>query len=255
MLSLPSHFRCKDSSDKKTLLRSHTKRRAQQTIENVEFRNYVFIINEYYSLDNVSTDTLEKINDHLINFKSKVPQRLNSCYRKYDNMNAKYSEWLGKPVLNEEIETIVRCHISDGKSTSTKSARNSKGRPKVRYEDLSDRGKRRRISGMKQELLDASISALREEGECLKANIIHDTSLSSPRTLSKLKNVCDAGCVEIKQYSAEQALAMIVDCNLSVDVYNTLRFSAIEQGADLYPSYYKVLQKIKKTYPKKHNSY
>ena len=95
------------------------------------------------------------------------------------------------------------------------------------------------------ELLGASVLSLRRDGECEKAHVIQVASCSSPKTLHSLKDVCEKERSNIKQYSVEQALAMIVDCKLS-DVYNVLPFGAIEQGIDLYPSYYKILQEKKK---------
>ena len=197
---------------------------------------------------------MDEIIANLVDFKYKMIKRLDASQRSYLRMCDKYSEWLTKPLLNTELENKIRNNPNLVKSVQNIKAQ--KGRPKAQYDDLSERGKRHRTQDMRQsftttELLAASTSSLRSESECGRAKVINSVSSASPGTVNTLKMVCDKKISnEIRQYSTEQALAIIVDCKLSVDVYKTLRLGAIDQGIDLYPSYHKVLEEKKKSYPK-----
>lgn len=49
--------------------------------------------------------------------------------------------------------------------------------------------------------------------------------------------------------SPEEALAYIMECNMSIDTYNKTREIALKYGHNLFPSYKKILVAKKETYP------
>ncbi|KYN22467.1 hypothetical protein ALC57_05136 [Trachymyrmex cornetzi] len=53
----------------------------------------------------------------------------------------------------------------------------------------------------------------------------------------------------IHPYTENEALALIINCRLSVDQYQTLRIGAKYRGANIYPSYHKLLDAKALCYP------
>ena len=53
----------------------------------------------------------------------------------------------------------------------------------------------------------------------------------------------------INSYSPDEALALIYNNDINVNAYNNHRDGALHHGVDMYPSYHKVLEVKRETYP------
>ncbi|EZA54504.1 hypothetical protein X777_05483 [Ooceraea biroi] len=112
-------------------------------------------------------------------------------------------------------------------------ARNRPGRPQKAFEDCSLKVKKRKIKNLvetvsQEELSIATEMKLREAGKKDSASIVKELCVASPKR--------------------DQALAVIVDANLSTHQYNVIR-QVKNINSKLYPPYYKVKEAKQLCYP------
>ena len=121
-----------------------------------------------------------------------------------------------------------------------------KGRPSLPFAEKSRRSKLRVTEELREqqgssELLFAATSAMHQEGRRTTAQLVE--AVSSPGRGPLLADkLAKAEAQQLRPYTPEEALATLVDLDLSKAQYERLRLGAIEHGADLYPSYHRVLQ-------------
>lgn len=88
---------------------------------------------------------------------------------------------------------------------------------------------------------------LREVNERDAADIIKEATQTTPSRALKIKHSWktseDKVCVA---YTDVEAVALMVDCNLSVTQYNKLHSGAKMRNANIYPAYNRVLAAKKK---------
>ncbi|XP_066967697.1 uncharacterized protein [Macrobrachium rosenbergii] len=171
-----------------------------------------------------------------------------------DRVYSKYPEWFSAPLFRKDVIDVIDSKIQENASANPQITLQSKGRPSGPYESLTDRSKRRITSDIRKDftpdqLLDATSTSLWTSHEPKKAKIVKAVSLSSPNTLRKLDNAILRKETTMAQYSAEEALALIIDLYLGIEAYRTLRQGALHHGFDLYPSYHEVLKAKSQTYP------
>lgn len=80
------------------------------------------------------------------------------------------------------------------------------------------------------------------------AKIIKNIS-EFPETATSLKQSMKSSDAGVEQYSPTEALAFICKNGFSKSQYNDIRASDLKKGCDLYPSYNRVLEEKKLTYP------
>lgn len=120
---------------------------------------------------------------------------------------------------------------------------------------MSSKQKRRRIEHLSQslspeELQSATMKSLRSRGNN-EINEIMEHLLHHPEDIDKVKTCISQNKSEHSAYTPEKALALSISQNLSKWQYINLRESASEQGASIYPSYYKLKQAKLNCYPAK----
>lgn len=82
----------------------------------------------------------------------------------------------------------------------------------------------------KEMLAFATSSALRKDGQIEAAKLLNE-SLQSPQRAMKIMNAYgNASKCEIKKMSADEALALYLNCDLSKHQYLNLRKSSIDFG-------------------------
>jgi hypothetical protein len=82
---------------------------------------------------------------------------------------------------------------------------------------------------------------LKREGRQKNAKIIQ-------RLIDSDKDGC-LNSVDEAVYTADEALALMLDCKLSKEDYQTLRSGALQKGSKLYPSYHSVLEAKERCIP------
>ncbi|XP_066952690.1 uncharacterized protein [Macrobrachium rosenbergii] len=212
-----------------------------------------FLMNKY-SVKNVDDKSEIIITNAIQDFMYKFFSKLKSCNRMIDRVYSKYPEWFSAPLFRKDVIDVIDSKIQENASANPQITLQSKGRPSGPYESLTDWSKRRITSDIRKDftpdqLLDATSTSLWTSHEPKKAKIVKAVSLSSPNTLRKLDNAILRKETTMAQYSAEEALALIIDLNLGIEAYNTLRQGALHHGFDLYPSYHEVLKAKSQTYP------
>lgn len=140
--------------------------------------------------------------------------------------------------LFEKI-SIPTQSTSAGHSNDTddheKQTPNKGGRPKItKYSEMGSATKRRYVDENTNKFIteindpDASF-AIAQKIQKVCFNDAHRYQVSSSKEEKKLQKI-----------SEEEALALIINQNLSVDSYRAIRKVAKNHGADIFPSYYKI---------------
>jgi len=89
-------------------------------------------------------------------------------------------------------------------------------------------------------------SSLFKSGNRSAAEVVAEALQNSPERPIKMKR---GGVSEVIPYSAEKALALMLDGRLTKRSYKKIRTEAIARRAPLYPSYEAVLKAKKACYP------
>lgn len=98
-------------------------------------------------------------------------------------------------------------------------------------------------------LTHATSSSLWEDGEIDASKLVKEATSTTPTRATKiLKKWKDSNQVQM-QLTENEALALIISCNLNIQTYKILRKVALNHGHDLFPSYQKVLEAKKLCYP------
>ncbi|EFN80648.1 hypothetical protein EAI_00083, partial [Harpegnathos saltator] len=127
------------------------------------------------------------------------------------------------------------------------------------FSSLCERSKRRRIQQLKNkhsadELAYAAQMQLRSEGKSAEANIVKQVIVKTDSSTSILdKKVNDASSsqknINIIPYTPREALAFMLDTDMSKASYHLIRTQAKLRGVDLYPSYDRVKEAKRECYP------
>lgn len=92
--------------------------------------------------------------------------------------------------------------------------------------------------------------SLRSSGYNAAASVVKQATQINPSHASKnFTRMHVKKCVDIVPYSDIEALALMIDANLSKSQYLKMRKSAKQRNANLYPSYNKVLLAKQNCYP------
>lgn len=125
----------------------------------------------------------------------------------------------------------------------------SRGRPLKNFNDLSERGKRLRTEELRatassEELISAAIASLNIDGKRAAADLVAQATQFSPERPIKLRQVIKKSQEQQEPvpYTPDEALDLCINCRLSKRTYSVLRKEAKARGADLYPSYDRLLE-------------
>lgn len=119
------------------------------------------------------------------------------------------------------------------------------GRPEVLYENASEKTRRRRNAALAnivsiEELCDTASKKMKIQGNKNGAKLI--TELIDHGTANELMTTFKASQNSTTQkMSPDEALEMLIKCNLTKSSYNEIRRRARRHGHDLYPSYKHVM--------------
>lgn len=142
--------------------------------------------------------------------------------------------------------------VIDSKKESLTSSKT--GRPLTKFEEASNRTKRRKTEAVRStlstsELTYATQMSLRASGSVDAANVLKDAT-STPTRASKYRN---AITLAVKpppiEMSPDEALVDMVNLKLTKQQYIDLRLSLREKNFNAYPAYDRVLEAKKLCYP------
>jgi hypothetical protein len=151
--------------------------------------------------------------------------------------------------LNEEIGFDSENHSAD-ETVEIPSA--GFGRPAKSFNTCAPSTKRQKVKHLLQstsaELSIAAGIKLRKEGKRDSAAIVKELCCASPNRGTVIKKV-RRSVPQKQELLPEQALALMVDINLSSRQYKLLRAQATTFNCKLYPPYYKVKESKQLCYP------
>ena len=159
--------------------------------------------------------------------------------RNIDNFKKIHSSFMETHLIESYVNTITE---------PTKAA---VGRPKLPFQDLLESQKRRRtallLEGNEPEAsIHAAKTTMYKQGSRTSADIMGELC-ASPGRPKKIKKALEAK--PITPYTADEALAYILDTKQTKDHYIKTRISAKNRGGDLYPPYRHILAAKKRCYP------
>jgi hypothetical protein len=137
----------------------------------------------------------------------------------------------------------------------------SHGRPKKHFEESCDKTKKKRVqhlldSHSSQEQAFASRLSLRSSGKRHASTVIGEVTETTPTRAYKFKKaykIFTQNSSINKMFTPEEALAILVDLNLTKQQYMKLRQRLKEKEVNVFPSY-DVIKNIKKEcYPPDHS--
>lgn len=128
-----------------------------------------------------------------------------------------------------------------------------KGRPLKSFETSSTRSKLRKVHDISvevpyAELMFAAATSATNSGHRDAGSIIKKLS-EVPENATNLKQSMNASS-DVEEYSPTEALTFICKNGFSKSQYKDIRTSTLQKGCNLYPSYQRVLDEKKLTYPK-----
>jgi len=131
------------------------------------------------------------------------------------------------------------------------------GRPRKLFKDLSERSKRRYVENVKattssEELIYAKKSVLYTEGKRAAADLLNQSTSTSPGRALKIKKTylnAHKSRITITPYTGDEALAYIIDSRITINAYQLTRIGAKQRGANIYPSYKRIIEPKQRCYP------
>lgn len=180
------------------------------------------IIQEAGPSENVGDDDDNLNNDHCINVKRKKRKNANH-YRS-----------------NKRRRVII----------VNRSAQTRKLKP---FDECSERTKRRRCetiqsNASEEQMYDVFMSYLRKNSRTDDAKIIEKLRCASPERKRKILDILNDD-QQMVPYTPNEALALMVDTDLSKHQYELIQQQAKSRNSNLYPSYYRVFEAKKDCYP------
>lgn len=121
------------------------------------------------------------------------------------------------------------------------------------FDQCSRRTKRRRCAKVRSEMGANQVNAmylnyLESNDRKEEAKIVEKLRSASPNRKAKIIAILNED-IKILPYTPDEALALMVDTNLSVHQYNIIQHQAKSRNANIYPPYNRILKAKKMCYP------
>lgn len=206
---------------------------------------YNYIVSNTNS-QNLTDDAFKKLNSECSRICNTLKDRWLKCHRILKDFLKKNGSWLKEKVIFIIVpKTFIG--VSEGKSVV--------GRPRKLFENSCEKSKRRKLKALietntSQELALAAQVSLWSTGRRDAAQIVKDITNNSPQRASKIKKsyASNGSKLPIK-LSPDEALAFLIDKNMTKDQYISTRKICKDHNADIYPNYHIVLDAKKLCYP------
>lgn len=183
-----------------------------------------------------------------------LKHRFNSYWQKSartaDSFRKKHQIWLNGEIKLDKPDAPLE-DIESSDSSDDRHLPGQTGRPSEPFSSLSERSKRRKTEDLRshysaEELAYGSQMNFRKDGN-INASKVCKEIIATPTRSSKLYSKLQVP-IETK-FTPSEALAVIVNTNLSKDSYVYLRKEHKKRNCNIYPSYSTILQEKQKCYP------
>ncbi|XP_043471258.1 uncharacterized protein LOC122504283 [Leptopilina heterotoma] len=207
------------------------------------------LLEEHLSQENKFT-LCTKVKTELRKLFSKFRQKFEENQRVAERFLKNNDSWLAVQVNLCGNSKDIEVTEEPQPSSSTKTG----GRPSSTFEDGSDRSKRRKSQEIREkystdELAYATQMSLRASGKWDTARLVQDVCEGSPTKATRYRQSLLLSENSEKQMTKEVALSIVIENQLSKNMYNGIRSNSIRHLCKLYPSYKNVLQAKKECYP------
>lgn len=197
----------------------------------------------------ISEDVLKKLKKRICYINQKIQQKWTKSGRHRERFLNANCSWLEESISFADVLSESTIDMSlPGTSRQT-------GRPRKDFASTSERTKKRRVQHLldttsKEEISMATETLLRQSGKRDSAAIVKELCLFSPRRGTNIKKARKIMATQRTDgLSADQALALIIDANLSTHQYRLIRQRTQHINKNMYPSYYKIKQAKQLCYP------
>lgn len=190
-----------------------------------------------YNLTKHPNFDYNELSDQISKFYVQFLKKWKSSLRSKANFLNRNKDWLTKDFSLINANNISESEDEDNIQATSSSA----GRPSKQFSDLSERTKRRKVIEKSSaiEMEEASkVLAQVYKKEKLKdhAKIVNKMAKASPKRIDRVVNSFPTPS-EVKNFSNEEALALCLDLNLTVNKYKLLRKRLQEKNINVLPSY------------------
>jgi len=216
----------------------------------VESRNYIFNqIVEAHNEQQWNLAYADLVKAEILKFSIILTRKWSQCNRSIKKFVEKNESWL---------QTVFELPPFPDTSSSSSSSqlslkRSSVGRPQKNFQECTERAKRQKVSSLinshcLSELAFSTATQLNKCGKRSVANLVKEI----------VKNPDDTKAFQVKQnyidskpipYSNEEALAFLIDNDLTKTQYVNIRLGAKNRNCDIYPSYEKIMEAKQACYP------
>lgn len=199
--------------------------------------------------DTVPDDVISGIKVTVRSLCQKIEQKWSKSGRHQTRFLKENAAWLeGTVSFSKKVTQAVSSSQADSDTTK------KLGRPPKDFSACSRKTKIRKVqrlveSTSQEELAMATEIKLLKQGKRDSAAIVKELAEASPERGTTIKNTRRALVPEHKTMSSNQALAVMVDSNLSTHQYKVIRQQAKSMNCRLYPPYYKVKEAKELCYP------
>ena len=172
-------------------------------------------------------------------FISKFRLKYNKHTRIWPRMLEKEYEWLEGELIKEDA---VRDNIN---------VEAGPGRPIKPWDEASDRSKRRKVQLLKENnnTLALATAAIGRSKDSPGQSALGDVIKESVKNAQKVRDSLDAVDKLPVMMTAEDALALKIQCDLSDGQYQLLRNASKKQNADIFPTLHSILTAKSACYP------
>lgn len=196
--------------------------------------------------------TKKEITATLPSLLSKCNVMLKKCKSNFPYFTKKHRDWLSTTFISGSLASRKDKSGDDSNCSSS---------PKTKqFLNLSTRQQIRSRKSLESLLenepqakkIKAFIKTIHIDGEQLSSKTSKDVEFvisSCLESKTAPKKICDKICTLPQPYSVEEALAIIIDKKMSVEVYNFLHMDLQQRGYPAFPPYYKVLEAKQHCYP------
>ena len=192
-------------------------------------------------LEDACPQDVQRLRAALSTLRTKRNKKFQEARRIKEKFEKRNSSWLDSEFV------IPNITINDENQQPSTSSSSRVGRLSLSFENKSDRSKRREAANISkslnhnpQRILQACRYAAKLSKEKDLCAILKEIS-KSPEQPRKIRKLLDTNIAPITK-KPEEALAFLLDNPVSTNVYTNMRLEVKACGADIWPSYNKVLE-------------
>lgn len=185
------------------------------------------------NVGNIPDTEIKRLETAIRTLKSKRKAKFEIARRNIHRFEAQNCSW-----LDSDFHINISMEIGHEKNSFPHS-----GRPKIDFDQKSDRSERRESSKISAELKHDPVKMIRACRYAAKRSSSRDlyyvlgNILENAEAPSKIRKLLVEPNVSIEKKTAQEALTFLLDNSFSKGVYPNMRLATLSSGADIWPTY------------------